>query len=68
MYLFNAFYVTYGGNYKRYPKVFESRAYSTGVSLTLMIDYTIVVVWPFHLSHVFTGENVDYFTFTYTFL
>ena len=33
MYPFNAFYVTYGGNYKRYPSVFDLRAYSTGVSV-----------------------------------
>ena len=55
MYPFNAFYVTYGGNYKRYPSVFDLRAYSTDVSVTMYI-------WPF--SHVFTGESVDYFTFT----
>ena len=40
MYPFNAFYVTYGGNYKRYPSVFDLRAYSTGVSVTMYI-------WPF---------------------
>ena len=35
MYLFIAFYVIHGGNYKRYPEVFDSRAYSTGISLTI---------------------------------
>ena len=35
MYSFNAFYVTYGGNYKRHPSVFDLRAYSTGVSLSV---------------------------------
>ena len=42
MYLFNAFYVTYGVNYKRYPSVtvFDLLAYSTGVSVTMYI-------WPF---------------------
>ena len=38
MYPFNAFYVTYDGNYKRYPSVFDLRAYSTGVSLTIRLD------------------------------
>ena len=37
MYPFNAFYVTYGGNYKRYPSVFDLRAYSTGVSVTMLV-------------------------------
>ena len=36
MYPFNAFYVTCGGNYKRYPSVFDLRAYSTGVSVTML--------------------------------
>ena len=40
MYPFNAFYVTYGGNYKQYSSVFDLRAYSTGVSVTMYI-------WPF---------------------
>ena len=54
MYLFNAFYVTYGDNYKRYPSVtvFDLLAYSTGVSVTMTFG---------HFSHVFTGESVDYF-------
>ena len=58
MYPFNAFYVTYGGNYKRYPSVFDLRAYSTGVSVTMSLCTFG------HVSHVFTGESVDYFTFT----
>jgi len=37
MYPFNAFYITYGGNYKRYPSVFDLRAYSTGVSVTVSV-------------------------------
>ena len=41
MYPFNAFYVTYGGNYKRYP-VFDLRAYLTGVSVTMSM-----YIWPF---------------------
>ena len=67
MYPFNAFYVTYGGNYKRYPSVFDLRAYSTGVSVTMSIDVYDMCTFG-HFSHVFTGESVDYFTFTYTFL
>ena len=65
MFLFNAFYVTYGDNYKRYPSVtvFGLLAYSTGVSLTMSMCVTFG-----NFSHVFTGESVDYFTFTYTFL
>ena len=46
MYMFNAFYVTYGGNYKRYPSVFDLRAYLTGVSVTVS-DYVYDVIWPF---------------------
>ena len=42
MYLFNAFYITYGDKYKRYPSVaaFDLLAYSTGFSVTMYI-------WPF---------------------
>ena len=47
MYPFNAFYVTYGGNYKRYPSVFDLRAYSTGVSVTMTY---IVTETPVHLA------------------
>ena len=64
MYLFNAFYVTYGGNYKRYPSVLDMRAYSTGVLVTMAMSMCTFG----HLSHVFTGESVDYITFTYPFL
>jgi len=42
MYLFNEFYVTYGGNYKRYPQMFYSRAYSTGVSVTILYMSIII--------------------------
>ena len=42
MYPFNAFYVTYGSNYKRYPSVFDLRAYSTGVSVSVTM-----YIWPF---------------------
>ena len=31
-------------------------------------NYDYVVCTFGHFSHVFTGETVDYFTFTYTFL
>ena len=41
--------------------VFDSRSYSTGVSLTIVYTFG-------HFSYVFTGESVDCFTFTYTFL
>ena len=43
MYLFNAFYVTYGDNYKRYTSVtvFDLLAYSTGVSVAM------TYIWPF---------------------
>ena len=44
MYLFNAFYVTYGANYKRYPSVFNLRAYSTGASVTMSIIYDYVYI------------------------
>ena len=50
MYPFNAFYVTYDGNYKRYPSVFDLRAYSTGVSfLVSHSDYDIcsMYILPF---------------------
>ena len=53
MYPFNAFYVTYGGNYKRYS-VFDLRAYSTGVSVTvyhlisMSMSMTMTMyIWPF---------------------
>ena len=52
MYPFNAFYVTYGGNYKRYPSVFDLRAYSTGVSLTMSMT---MYIWPF-LSCFYRGK------------
>ena len=54
MYPFNAFYVTYGGNYKRYPSVRLASVFDWRFS-----DYTFG-----HFCHVFTGESVDYFTFT----
>ena len=50
MYPFNAFYVTYGGNYKRYPSVFDLRAYSIGVSVTMSMSMTMsmtMYIWPF---------------------
>ena len=49
MYLFNAFYVTYGDNYKRYSSVtvFDLLAYSTGVSVTTFGNF----------SHVFELSN-----------
>ena len=66
MHPFNVFYVTYGGNYKRYSSVFDLRACSTGVSITRSKEYIMYIChWAFgHFSHVFTGESVDYVTFT----
>ena len=45
--LFNAFYVTYGDNYKRYPSVtvFDLLAYSSGVSVTTTVY--VMLFWPF---------------------
>ena len=35
MYLFSGFYVKYGGDYKRYPPLFDLRSYSTSVSMSI---------------------------------
>ena len=45
MYPFNAFNVTCGGNYKRYPSVFDLRAYSTGVSVTVYVHLAIFLMF-----------------------
>ena len=52
MYPFNAFYVTYGGNYKRYPSVFDLRAYRLAFQwlwhvYDYVYDYCSMYIWPF---------------------
>ena len=50
MYLFNAFYVTYVDSFKWYPSLFDTRVFSTGVSVTVTVYQLYVayiVIWQF---------------------
>ena len=48
MYPFNAFYVTYGGSYKRYPSVFDLRAYRLAFQCQwLCLWLCSMYIWPF---------------------